>query len=365
MCKSRSEPGGPRRCSGDTRATYERASAAVATLEDTERDLLDKLSTGNDSPAPASHDGAAPGPSAGDDAPGHPGGPEPEHRDPVSFTDKTTRVEDIRREIEEAMDRLDTGDAWQAYLDNAGKFHNYSLNNQMLIMMQKPEATQVAGFNKWKEMGRSVNKGEKAIWIQAPMVVRKKTDDPDSDERRVIGFKPVPVYDVSQTSGKPLPKPPVVYTQEHGEAPAGMVDDLSEQIKSHGYTVDYEDLGADATARDGYTDPVGKRVVINTNRSSAHQAMTLAHELGHIDLGHMERMHDYTRGGQRPTMEVEAESVAYVIGRHYGYKPVNPFGYIDGWAKGDKSLVKSTATNVCASSKRILSKLTTTSTESG
>jgi len=353
MCKSRTEPGGPRRCSGDTRAAYERASAAVAVLENTEQDLLDKIATGSNDNAPAG--GGLPGPSDR---------PTPEPRDPVSFTDKTTRVEDIRREIEDAMDRLDTSESWQAFLDHRSKFHQYSLNNQMLIMMQKPEATQVAGFNKWKELGRSVNKGEKAIWIQAPMVVRKKSDDPDSDERRVIGFKPVPVYDVSQTNGKPLPTPPVVYTQEQGEAPAGMVDDLSEQIKSHGYTVEYEDLGADATAKDGYTDPVGKRVVINTSRSSAHQAMTLAHELGHIDLGHMERMHDYTRGGQRPQMEVEAESVAYVIGRHYGYKPVNPFGYIDGWAQGDKNLVKSTATNVCASSKRILAKLTTTVTES-
>lgn len=354
MCKSRTEPGGPRRCSGDTRAVYERASAAVATLEKAEEDLLDQLDAQLEDRSSASGgdgDGAALG-----------SAPTPHRQDPVSFQDKTTRVEDIRREIDDAIDNLNTAQSWQAFLDHRSKFHRYSLNNQLLIMLQRPNASQVAGFNKWKEMGRSVTKGEKAIWIQAPMVVKKKDAD-NEDESRVIGFKPVPVYDVSQTHGDPLPEPPVRYEQEQGEAPPGMADDLSDQIKSHGYTVVYEDLGSDASARDGYTDPIGKKVAVNTSRSSAHQAMTLAHELAHIDLGHMERMHDYTRGGQRPAMEVEAESVAYVIGRSYGYKPVNPFGYIDGWAQGNKDMVRSTANNVCASSKRILSKLTK-STES-
>lgn len=351
MCRSASETGGPRRCSGDTRATYERASAAVATLEKSEQDLLDQLNTGLDD-TPAGDTPSTATPSSGDTGP----------TQPVSFVDKTTRVEDIRREIDTAIDRLDTGDSWQEFLDHTDKFHHYSLNNQMLVLVQRPDATQVAGFNKWKELGRSVNKGEKAIWIQAPMIVKKKTDDGE-DERRVIGFKPVPVYDVAQTSGKPLPHPPLVISHEQGQAPARMAEDLAEQIKGHGYTVSFEDLGASQTAQNGYTAPGTKVVAINANRSPAQQALTLAHELAHIELGHTERMHDY-HGNQRPTMEVEAESVAYVIGRRYGHQPTKPFTYIDGWARGNKDLVRSTANNVCAATNRILSRITTTFAES-
>ena len=145
-----------------------------------------------------------------------------------------------------------------------------------------------------------------------------------------------------------------------------MTEDLTEQVKGHGYTVVYKDLGADDNARNGYTQPDTKTVAINANRSPAQQALTLAHELAHIELGHTERMHEYHVGGsgKRPTMEVEAESVAYVIARRYGHQPTKPFGYIDSWATGNKDLVKSTASKVCTASNRILSKITTTFTES-
>ncbi|ORB76561.1 hypothetical protein BST46_29395 [Mycobacterium timonense] len=100
--------------------------------------------------------------------------------------------------------------------------------------------------------------------------------------------------------------------------------------------------------------------MVSTRFSDAHQAMTLAHELAHIQMGHMERHHDYHSGpgGQRPTMEVEAESVAYVIGRHYGLTPGgSAFAYIDGWAKGDTKKVQQTADRVNKACKSILGAL--------
>lgn len=373
MCRSTTDVGGPRRCSGDTRAAYQRANGAVKELERTEQEALDYLRSliaqdspgdmpqfsdqglGERSQALTGEDSTTDGSTAAAGVPVR----------QVSFGDKETRVEDIRREIDSAIENLNTGEAWQQWLDHANQFHHYSLNNQLLIYMQRQDATQVAGFNKWKELGRSVNKGEKAIWIQAPMVVRrKKTDSPDEEETRVVGFKPVPVYDVAQTSGKELPAAPLVIQHEHGEAPAGMVDDLRTQVEAHGYRVVYEDLGADPTAKNGHAAPDSKTVAINSNRSPAQRALTLAHELAHIELGHTERMHEYHHGGQRPTMEVEAESVAYVIARRYGYQPAKPFTYIDGWAKGNPALVKSTATSVCAASQRILSKILSTKTPS-
>ena len=141
MCKATHEPGGPRRCSGDTRSSYTQSANAVAVLEKTEAVLKSALGA----PAPAA-------PAAG----------------PISFGDKTTRNEDIRREIDEAITNLNTGEQWTSWLEYASRFHNYSFNNQLLIQMQYPTASQVAGFHRWKDLGRNVEKGSKAIWIWAP-----------------------------------------------------------------------------------------------------------------------------------------------------------------------------------------------------
>ncbi|BBX30657.1 hypothetical protein A5768_08130 [Mycolicibacterium fortuitum] len=349
MCRSRTEVGGPRRCSGDTRVQLARASSLVATLEREETDLLQRLDQagvgGGESQAPNAFDGM----------------PDQATASAVSFADKTTRLEDIRSEIDTAIDNLGTAQNWAQWLEFTERFHNYSLNNQLLIAMQKPDATRVAGFNKWKELGRDVNKGEKAIWVLAPMIKKRTKDDGSGeDERVVIGFKSVPVFDVSQTSGNPLPEPPVVsYSRDSGVAPPRMHSDLEAQVVGHGYRVERRDLGPDAA--EGYTDGVNKVVVISNRYSDAHQAQVLAHELAHIELGHMGNTSDYhTRaGGQRPRMEVEAESVAYVVGRRYGLSPgPSSFAYIDGWAHGDKDKVRGTAEAVVAASKRILDRIT-------
>lgn len=346
MCRAEHEPDGPRRCPGDTRAAYARAARAVNRLERSEAQLLSELSAldGDDAEA------------AGESAP----------RKVVAFADKTTRTEDIRREIDEAIAELGTGQRWQEFLEFGQRFHRYSLNNQLLIMAQNPEATRVAGFHKWKELGRSVNKGEKAIWIYAPMVKKVDVDDDGGQrkESRVIGFKVVPVFDVSSTSGDPLPERPVVpFDRASGQAPEGMHEELGAQIEAHGYTLVYRDLGEGPTIPDGSTDPVNKTVTINTHHSHAHQGAVLGHELAHIELGHTERTGEYhTRaGGQRATMEVEAESVGYGISRRYGLvekgSSASSFGYIDGWARGNPDQVHKTATAVCKATDRIIGRI--------
>lgn len=347
MCRASTETGGPRRCSGDTRNAYGLASMSVAQLERSEALLMSQLAV----PMPDA-------PAAG-------------HSPQISFDNKETRNEDVRREIDAAIEGLNTGDRWKEFLEVSRRFHNYSLNNQMLILLQKREATRVAGFHKWKEFGRSVNKGERAIWIYAPMI--KKVIDKDADgnvkygpdgkpkwREALLGFKTVPVYDVSSTSGKPLPEAPVIpFNRSSGQAPEGMHDDLREQVEAHGYTLEYRDLGTDQGIPDGATDPRTNKVIINTAYSNAHQAMTLAHELAHIELGHLERTAEYhTRaGGERPTMEVEAESVSYVISRRYGMEPDSAFSYIDGWAMGDKERVRKTADAVIKATDNILKKI--------
>lgn len=345
MCKATHEPGGPRRCSGDTRSNYSQSVSAVAVLEKTEAVLKSALA------------GTAPTPQAAGT---------------VSFGDKSTRNEDIRREIDEAIGNLNTADQWTSWLEYAGRFHNYSFNNQLLIRMQFPKATQVAGFHRWKDLGRNVEKGSKAIWIWAPKKARIKAPcppgvKPDGYEdgkpfvyRKIVtGFLPVTVFDVTQTAGDPIPQPPQVpYTREEGEAPPEMVPALKAQVEAHGYSVHFQELPEGGP--EGFTSHNPKMVVVSTRYSPAHAAVTLAHELAHIELGHMERAHDYHTGpgGERPTMEVEAESVAYVIGRRFGLTPGgSAFAYIDNWAKGDKKKVAETADRVVKAADAILSRI--------
>lgn len=333
MCRATTDPGGPRRCSGDTRANYTHSSAAVAALEEAEAVLKATLAEQDPPPAPSKT---------------------------VSFADKSTRIEDIRREIDDAIAALGTADQWQNWLDCASQFPTYSLQNQLLIRMQRPDATYVGGLKKvWnKKFNRTLLPGSKAIWINAPKIIKKKLDD-GTEEERLIGFLPVPVFDVSDTDGPPLPaRPNIPYTRETGTAPPQMHAELEKQVTAHGYTIERIELPEGGP--EGFTqDTPIKRVVVSTRYSDAHQAMVVAHELAHIEMGHMDRKHDYHTGagGERPTMEVEAESVAYVIGRHYGLTPSgSAFPYIDGWAKGDPKKVQQTAERVVKAAKSIIGK---------
>ncbi|CQD02094.1 ImmA/IrrE family metallo-endopeptidase [Mycobacterium timonense] len=353
MCRATTDPGGPRRCSGDTRAAFSQSAHTVEVLEQAKTVLMAALSDAGHPAAPPSPSEAAP--------PVPAPAPTPAAPKTVSFADKTTRIEDIRREIDDAIANLNTGEQWQDWLHYASQFHNYSLQNQLLIRMQRPDATFVGGLKKvWnKKFNRNLVAGSKAIWVRAPKIVKKKKDD-GTDEEVLIGWLDVPVYDVSDTTGPPLPqRPEVPYTRETGVAPPEMHTELEKQITAHGYTVERVELPENGP--EGYTQTTPtKKVVVSTRFSDAHQAMTLAHELAHIQMGHMERHHDYHSGpgGQRPTMEVEAESVAYVIGRHYGLTPGgSAFAYIDGWAKGDTKKVQQTADRVNKACKSILGAL--------
>lgn len=348
MCRATTDPGGPRRCSGDTRANYSQSAHAVAVLEQAESVLMSSLAGGS---------GSAMGPGS-DQLP--PPVTTPAAGAAVSFADKDTRIEDIRKEIDEAIANLNTSEKWQQWLETAAQFPTYSLQNQLLVLMQRPNATFVGGLKKvWnKKYSRSLKQGAKAIWINAPkLVTRKKADG--TEEKVCVGFLAVPVYDISDTVGPPLPKrPEVTYTRVDGVAPPEMGPALEKQITDHGYSVEYRHLPEGGP--EGFTDHGSKKVVVSTAYSDAHQKSVLAHELAHIELGHMEQVHDYHSGpgGQRPTMEIEAESVAYVIGRHYGLNPGgSAFAYIDGWAKGDKDKVRQTGERVTKACKAIIGRL--------
>lgn len=283
--------------------------------------------------------------------------------EPVSFANvgRDERLAAMRAEIDKAMERMADPAGWKTFLESAASFHRYSLNNTLLALSQKPDVKLLAGFKDWKNKhGRTVRKGAKAIWIYAPIAYTITETDPDTGQEKrvqqVRGFRPVPVFDVSQTDGEPLPTAPIAPTRHlAGDAPATMEDLLVKQVEQRGFTLRREPIQGN---QDGYTDFSHHLVVIDADAAPRQQALTLAHELAHIALGHGELTTVYHTkpGGQRSTMEIEAESVAYVLARHHGITDAgdNSFGYIANWARGDTTKVRNTAERVLTAVRAIL-----------
>lgn len=211
-------------------------------------------------------------------------------------------------ELQDAL-RKGKSDKLLQYLEMVSKFHQYSFGNCMMISLQMPNATHVAGFRRWKQLGRWVKKGERGLAIFAPMVGKRKTEDPatteeDKAKRVVFGFRVVHVYDVSQTEGKDLPK-----FAELGGEPGELQTRLEAMIASLGIGFDYVgDLGsANGVSLDG-------RIEVVDSLPSAQKFSTSVHELAH------ELLHRGDRREQTTTTirETEAEAVAYAVCRWAG-----------------------------------------------
>lgn len=255
---------------------------------------------------------------------------------------KNDRVAELHEQLEAAFDAMTTGEDWRRMLEVASTFHRYSLNNLMLILLQRPDATQVAGYKTWQALGRQVRKGEKSIRIFAPVVRRLGEDDEDSVERsgdRVVGFKAVPVFDVAQTDGDPLPeveRPALL----KGDAPRGLWEALAAQVADRGFTL----VRRDCRPANGTTEWGGRIVTVRPDVDAAQAVKTLAHELAHVMLH--EPAADSTEH-HRGRREVEAESVAYIVCRRYGL-PTDDYSlpYVAGWSGGDRDIVRDTAERV-------------------
>lgn len=275
------------------------------------------------------------------------------------------KVDAFHTELEELVAGLADDENWHAYLDTMTKFHRYSMFNQMLIGVQNPDATRVAGYRKWEEFGRHVNMGEHGISIFAPKTVRMDVLDSSGNrvldakgkptkQSRCVGFTTATVFDISQTDGDPLPDIDRELTET---PPDGFKDDLEAAIAEAGYTVAYENMTG---STDGATSPSTKRVTINASLSPANTAEVLAHELGHIKAGHLERSDEYHtgHGGHRGTMEVEAEAVAYVLCRANGMSTQvgkTASTYVAGWSRENPDTIRESAQKVSTTVKGILS----------
>ncbi|WP_303115277.1 LPD16 domain-containing protein [uncultured Faecalibacterium sp.] len=276
------------------------------------------------------------------------------------MADKPTnreRLQQITAGIEQGIKELFESEKYMRYLSVMSRFHRYSVNNTMLIYMQKPDATLVAGYNKWKnQFERHVKKGEHGITIIAPTPFKKKIEeqklDPDTkapildaegkavmEEREVEipMFRPVKVFDVSQTDGKPLP--------ELASSLSGNVQNyevfMEALRRSAPVPLSVEPMAANM---DGFFSPDQQRIAIRAGMSEVQTVSAAVHEIAHSKLhNYAKAQEEAARAGDkeppkkkdRNTEEVEAESISYAVCQYYGIQTSeNSFGYIANWSQG-------------------------------
>lgn len=237
---------------------------------------------------------------------------------------KTNSTQDAFSKLESGIQQLVTSCNWQNYLKTQSRFHHYSFNNTVLILMQLPDATRVAGFHTWKQLQRPVNKGEKAISILAPLRYKQEVEDPKTGDTTqqfgIRGFKKVSVFDISQTIGEDLPLVPV--SPLHGDD-QGLFDQLQQFSTHRGWSVQVEPLGG----ANGVCRFRTHTISIDPKLPPLHRAKTLAHEIAH-SLLHEEAQYTEHRGD----MELEAESVAFIVLDHFGLDSGDySFGYVASW----------------------------------
>lgn len=259
------------------------------------------------------------------------------------------KVQEITEKLEQGIKELFESEKYKTYLNTMSKFHNYSFNNTMLIAMQKPDATLVAGFKAWqKNFDRHVKKGEKGIRILAPAPYKIKEEQEKLDpvtgeimldkngmpvteevEIKIPAFRVVPVFDVSQTDGKELPDKGV-------NELSGSVEDYEDFMQAltevSPVPITYEDIEGEAK---GYFHTTDHRIAIQEGMSQSQTVKTAIHEVAHAKLHDRERNQDIDAvlDKDRNTKEVEAESVAYTVCQHFGIDTSDySFGYIAGWS---------------------------------
>lgn len=262
------------------------------------------------------------------------------------------KVQEITDKLEEGLKELFESEKYKTYLSTMSKFHNYSFNNTLLIAMQKPEATLVAGYKAWqKNFERHVNKGEKAIRILAPAPYKIKEErdklDPVTGEMMfdengmpqkeqvevtIPAFRAVSVFDVSQTDGKPIPE---LEAQELLSTVEGYEDFVQALMNVAPVPIGFEDIPSDSK---GYFHTEEKRIAVQENMSESQTLKTMVHEVAHSMLHNKEINRDdliEEPAKDRNTKEVEAESVAYTVCQHFGIDTSDySFGYIAGWSSG-------------------------------
>ena len=273
---------------------------------------------------------------------------------PIVLTSEkpTEKLKEVTDRLEQGITELFDSERYREYLRVMSKFHNYSFNNTLLIAMQKPDASLVAGFSAWKNnFGRNVIKGQKGIKIIAPSPYKvkqemKKIDPhtqqpiigkdgkPVTEEKEITipAYKVVSVFDVSQTEGKELPD--IAVDELTGDVERYR-DFFAALEKTSPVPIGFEQIPGSSH---GYYHLEDKRIAIQEGMSELQTLKTAIHEIAHaklhdIDLNAPEN--EQQPRVDRRTREVEAESVAYTVCQHYGLDTSDySFGYVAGWSSG-------------------------------
>ncbi|MCO4471211.1 hypothetical protein Si135_01354 [Streptococcus infantarius subsp. infantarius] len=251
----------------------------------------------------------------------------------------------LNQHLQEGIKNYFDSDNYKNFLEGMSHFNNYSVRNIQLIKAQLPEASMVASFNEWKKRNGHVNKGEKALYVQAPVTVIKK----DADGKPIINsetgeketftyFKPVPVFDISQVSpveGKKLNLPkmggaiPSQITKEYYQNVYRSLRDISQ--KENGIPIRFREL----EKSDGSYSPKTNEITIKKGMTYEQTLSTLIHEMAHSELHNKKSLTERFEGKlTRSSKELQAESIAYVVSNHLGFDTSNDsFAYLASWSK--------------------------------
>ena len=248
----------------------------------------------------------------------------------------------LSRHLKEGIKEFLDSDKYKDYLTKMSQLNNYSNRNLRLILAQNPEARQVASFKQWKEnFGRYVKKGEKALRIFKPMTKIKKDEnnqpilDKNGKPETVTFFGLVPVFDVSQTEGKEMPKAAEVKEQLTDLDYANLYRALMAIAKENDVSVRFEEM---ENNKHGYYSVPENQIVLRSNEMNKAQIIkTFLHEMDHAELHHADN--PQKENLTRSTAELQAESVAYVVSSYYGIDTSEySFNYLSGWSADKETL---------------------------
>jgi hypothetical protein len=261
-------------------------------------------------------------------------------------------VDDVNKKLDEGLENVFKSDRFKELLSVMSRMHHYSLNNAILIAIQKPNATMVQGYKGWQELGRYVQKGEKQIKILAPMFKKVEVEKIDpvtkkpelNNKGEVIrekkdfrtGFISVGVFDISQTDGKEIPSVRDFINRglENDDSMKKLYHDFFNHIKDNSHYNLREDVTDPGVG--GYYSRAKDEIVIssNNNQNDTEKFRVLVHEFAHAKLHHIDSdMKDLPRGHK----EAQAESVAYIVSNYYGLETDDvSLGYIATWAQDIK-----------------------------
>ena len=321
-------------------------------------------------------DEAAPGQEAAEPQP--PPQPQPRPVNPIILTaDKPAeKLKEITDRLEQGITELFDSERYKEYLQVMSKFHNYSFNNTLLIAMQKPDASLIAGFSAWKNnFGRNVMRGEKGIRILAPSPykIRQEVEKKDpqtgktvigkdgkpvteTKEIQIPAYKVVAVFDVSQTEGRELPS---ISANELTGDVEQYEDFFAALEKTSPVPMGFEKI--EGTAH-GYYHLEEKRIAIDEGMSELQNLKTAIHEIAHAKLHDIDLNAPQEEQPDRPdrrTREVQAESVAYTVCQHYGLDTSDySFGYVAGWSSGrELAELKSSLETIRATAAEIINSI--------